>query len=92
MGFQLIPVEAIRPSTGSMLVDVTDQDMSLSQEFNGLSISGKSIAAVTPPIDKKKPAMVSDEEARNNPYAFVEEEIFAQDGYYEDIVAVDYKS
>ncbi|XP_064630580.1 protein FAM149B1-like isoform X2 [Lineus longissimus] len=92
MGFQLIPVEATRPSTGSMLVDVTEQDMSLSQECNGLSISGKSVSVMTPRIDRKKAAMTTDEEARSNPFAFVEEEVFAQDGYYEDVVAVDYKS
>ncbi|XP_074648278.1 protein FAM149A-like isoform X2 [Tubulanus polymorphus] len=62
-------------STGNMLVEIFDNDL-VSHEPQILCINGQHVDAKLPPPG----ANVS----------YLEEEIFAQDGLYEDVIAVDY--
>lgn len=51
-----------------------------------LAISGVPVKAVSPYSDKQLQSQTFDTD-----FAFLEEEVFAEDGLYEDIIAVDYK-
>ncbi|XP_013388773.1 protein FAM149B1 isoform X2 [Lingula anatina] len=87
-GFVAIASETPRPATGSVLVDVTEQDLSATTEQMGLSITGRQVTPRSVPSDSLT--------HRTNPdsageYAHLEEEVIEQDGEYEDIIAIDYK-
>ncbi|KAK7507201.1 hypothetical protein BaRGS_00001136 [Batillaria attramentaria] len=84
-----------RPSTsGTLDLNLPDHDLSFSSDSQGLTLSGRKVKA------SKAPAELTGLTLNREPtssttiseYDFLHEEVFAQDGVYEDIIAVDYKN
>ncbi|XP_011440184.2 protein FAM149B1-like isoform X3 [Crassostrea angulata] len=89
-GFQLIEREGSRPMTGSLgLVDVTENEIAATQDIQGLSLSGKRVQARKPPVEARSNRQGSD--APFTEFTHLEEEIFEQEGDYEEIIAIEYK-
>ncbi|KAK3089222.1 hypothetical protein FSP39_001872 [Pinctada imbricata] len=89
-GYKSIPREGSRPSTGTVgLMDVTDLDISGAQDIQGLTLSGKGISIKRPPVEVG--ASRSGTDRVFNEYTHLEEEVFAQDGVYEEIIAIEFK-
>ncbi|XP_052768509.1 protein FAM149B1-like isoform X2 [Mya arenaria] len=91
-GFELIEREMSRPNTTSSLdlVEITDHDLSLnSQDSQGLSISGRSVRAKMPPPEAR--SRNASTPSTQSEFSFLEEEIYEQEGEYEEIIAIDYK-
>nr|XP_022314171.1 protein FAM149B1-like isoform X4 [Crassostrea virginica] len=89
-GFQLIEREGSRPMTGSLgLVDVTENEIAATQDIQGLSLSGKSVRAKKPPVEARSNRQGSD--APVTEFTHLEEEIFEQEGEYEEVIAIEYR-
>ncbi|XP_062594433.1 protein FAM149B1-like isoform X4 [Saccostrea cucullata] len=89
-GFQLIEREGSRPMTGSLgLVDVTETEIADTQDIQGLSLSGKSVRVKKPPIEARSNRHGVD--APITEFTHLEEEIFEQEGEYEEIIAIEYR-
>ncbi|XP_048759814.1 protein FAM149B1-like isoform X2 [Ostrea edulis] len=89
-GFQLIEREGSRPMTGSLgLMDVTDIEIAATQDIQGLSLSGKSLRARKPPVEARSNRQGVD--APITEFTHLEEEIFEQEGEYEEVIAIEYK-
>ncbi|XP_041362202.1 primary cilium assembly protein FAM149B1-like isoform X2 [Gigantopelta aegis] len=82
-GWTSIPMEGI----GSDLQDVTDNDTSISADSQGLSLTGRHVSACKAPVEAA--ALISDQ--GHSEYAFLVEDIYVEDGVYEEIIAIDYK-
>ncbi|XP_064616830.1 protein FAM149B1-like isoform X2 [Liolophura sinensis] len=84
-GYMAIPRDSPRYGCSSVLQDVTEQDIfSTTQDLQGLQVSGRAVSAKPCPVDSKThrpPAELS----------YLEEEVFAQEGEYEEILAVDHR-
>ncbi|CAH1795235.1 unnamed protein product [Owenia fusiformis] len=82
-GYEVIPngdTPVMSGSSGSMLMDVTEHDMSaVSHDPSSLRLMGHQVSA------KRVPST-----AREGDFPHLEEEIFEEEGIYEDIMAVDY--
>ncbi|OWF49843.1 protein FAM149B1-like isoform X2 [Mizuhopecten yessoensis] len=91
MGFQAIEREGSRPSTGSMgLVDITDQEMVTTQDIHSLTLSGQRIRPQQPPLEARSYHSGMSTSNSTSEYTHLEEEIFSQEGEYEEIIAIDY--
>ena len=92
-GYHVIHTDSSRPSTGSMgITDVTDHDISATPDFQGLSLMGRSIEAKTIPLEARSVLSSRKEESSlTSEYHHLEEEILEQEGYYEEVIAIDYK-
>ncbi|RUS81765.1 hypothetical protein EGW08_010457, partial [Elysia chlorotica] len=80
-----------RSASSSLLLEVTDQDISMSSDSQGLSLTGHAVSAAQAP----KEALIASERdtpSSSSAYSFLVEEVIAEDGLYEDIIAVDYKN
>ncbi|XP_061191246.1 protein FAM149B1-like isoform X4 [Saccostrea echinata] len=89
-GFQLIEREGSRPMTGSLgLVDVTETEIADTQDIQGLSLSGKSVRVRKPPVEARSNRHGVD--APITEFTHLEEEIFEQEGEYEEIIAIEYR-
>ncbi|XP_067671336.1 protein FAM149B1-like isoform X1 [Haliotis asinina] len=88
-GFQEIPQDSPRLSSPGLLLDVTDNDISISADSQGLSVTGRQMKAMKAPVDAA--SIHTDRDYSNNEYAYLFEEILAQDGDYEEVIAIDYK-
>ncbi|GFO38388.1 protein fam149b1-like, partial [Plakobranchus ocellatus] len=78
-----------RPTSSSLLLEVSDHDLSMSSDSQGLSLTGH---AVSPARAPKEAVIASERESSSSAYSFLVEEVIAEDGLYEDIIAVDYKN
>lgn len=92
-GYHVIHTDSSRPSTGSMgITDVTDQDISGTPDVQGLSLTGRSVEAKSVPIEARSVlSSVREDTSLTSEYTHLEEEIFDQEGHYEEIIAIDYK-
>ncbi|XP_070185607.1 protein FAM149B1-like isoform X4 [Littorina saxatilis] len=81
-----------RPSTSGTL---EENDLSLATDTQGLTLSGRKVKATRAPPESTKLSSRDrhhDNSHISSEYDFLHEEVFAQDGVYEDIIAVDYKN
>ncbi|XP_070545257.1 protein FAM149A-like isoform X2 [Ptychodera flava] len=87
-GFQLYPQEAARPSTGSILLDVGDNEMAtcVAMDTQELSIQGQHVVATEAPSTEPSQLRTS---SPNHQYSHLEEEIFESDGCVEEYLAYD---
>lgn len=92
-GYHVILTDSSRPSTSSMgITDVTDHDISNTPDLQGLSLTGRSIEAKTVPVEARSVLSSRREESSlTSEYNHLEEEIIEQEGYYEEVIAIDYK-
>ncbi|XP_076461685.1 protein FAM149B1-like isoform X2 [Babylonia areolata] len=89
-----------RPSTsGTLDLNLSEHDLSFASDTQGLTLSGRKVKATKAPLEVT--SMLTARSHRldtgsdshvSSDYDFLHEEIFAQDGVYEDIIAVDYKN
>ncbi|KAL4239579.1 hypothetical protein ACF0H5_000390 [Mactra antiquata] len=93
VGYEVITRELSRPNTTSSmgLMDVTDQDLSGSQDSQGLSVSGKHLRAIVAPVEARSRNTVGTPSTHLSEFSFLEEEVYESEGEYEEIIAVDYK-
>ncbi|KAL5019272.1 hypothetical protein ScPMuIL_004994 [Solemya velum] len=78
------------PSSGNFgLVEVTAQDFNTAQDIQGLSITGDKVRILSAPVTAR--TSHSREDDTPSMFSYLEEEIFEQEGEYEEIIAVDYK-
>lgn len=95
-GYEEIPRTSIsRPSTASTLQDEPSQleDMAhLESDFHLLNVTGKAaeVTRIKPPDSAGSFGACSSSSQESVTGIFEEEEIFEQDGYIEEIIAVDY--
>lgn len=94
LGFSHVPstdqsATGSRPTSSSLLLEVTDHDISMSSDSQGLSLTGHSVSARRAP---KEALLASERDSSASAYSFLVEEVIAEDGLYEDIIAVDYKN
>ncbi|XP_076459775.1 protein FAM149B1-like isoform X2 [Babylonia areolata] len=105
MGYDFVSSDSCaRLSTpGTLDFSLIEHDESTSSDVLGLSLSGQKLRASLAPVEGKMglaplprgltpgPQSRSNYSYGSDEYSFLHEEIFAQDGIYEDIIAVDYK-
>ncbi|XP_045212450.2 protein FAM149B1-like isoform X2 [Mercenaria mercenaria] len=91
-GYEVIERELSRPNTTSSmgLMDITDQDLSGSQDSQGLSVSGRHVRAIVPPVEARS-RNSGTPSTHLSEFSFLEEEVYDAEGEYEEIIAVDYK-
>ncbi|XP_076075186.1 protein FAM149B1-like isoform X2 [Mytilus galloprovincialis] len=92
LGYHVIHTDSSRPSTGSMgITDVTDHDISGTPDLQGLSLTGRSIEAKSVPIEARSVLSGREDSSLTSEFTHLEEEIIEQEGYYEEVIAIDYK-
>ncbi|KAL8579418.1 hypothetical protein ACOMHN_026783 [Nucella lapillus] len=87
-----------RPSTtGTLDLNLSEHDLSFPSDPQGLTVSGRKVKAAKAPLEIT--SMLSAQSGRlsgsshiSSEYDYLHEEIFAQDGVYEEVIAVDYKN
>ncbi|XP_025115159.1 protein FAM149B1-like isoform X2 [Pomacea canaliculata] len=91
-GYEFIPPSSVstsRPSTsGTAELDLTNNDITFTPDTQGLTLSGRKVKPIQVPPEIPSPELFPS----CNQYDFLHEEVFEQDGIYEDIIAVDYKN
>ena len=77
-------------STGEWAIRVWAIEVLLFFFVFSLSISGKKVWAIIPPVEARS-RNSGTPSTQSSEYSHLEEEIFEKEGEYEEIIAVDYK-